>query len=668
MRHFLEIFPRLLLSVLLLAAISGSLSAQGFDQLPPPNLDEPPLMGDLGGGFGDDEDVNPVTIHAVITPPDADRPVYLCVTADLLTGWHIYSTTQTGDGPLATKIKINPNPSIKSVGAGFVSPAPKRSMSEGFGFEVENHEDTVTWFMPLELHPGTDLKTLAIEGSVFAQPCKEACLPPSTYRFKATLATDPKNLSSLLGIIAKMTGAVNNVTKPPVPGTETNAKAPSSTSDKEPESASSGGSLWDKIEDKAEKDKPKGSLLINILFGFLGGLILNVMPCVLPVIGLKIMSFIEQAGHDRRHAFMLNVWYSCGLMSVFLLLAVLSITLGLGWGGLLRYGGVNLVLIAVVFVMALSFLGTWEIPIPGFVGSGKAEAMSRKEGVAGAFTKGALTTVLATPCSAPFLAPALFWMATQPPVNVFAVFIAIGLGMSSPYLLIGAFPKLIKFLPKPGAWMETFKQVMGFVLLGTVIFLMMSTEQEKLLPVITFLFGLWAACWWIGKISILAPVGKKLLHWGEAIAFSVLIWFLAFSVLAPEQGPASTAKAENVQTSSSSEQPWTEFTKARLDKLVKEKRTVLVDFTADWCATCKTLEKLVLDSESVQDAIREHKVVTLRADWTHEGESKDVDDALKRLGSKQVPVILIIPNGDFEKMSVFRGSYTKDNIIGAIEK
>ena len=176
-----------------------------------------------------------------------------------------------------------------------------------------------------------------------------------------------------------------------------------------------------------------------ILLGFLGGLILNLMPCVLPVIGLKLLSFLEQSGHRWQRALALNLWYSLGLISVFLVLATLAVTLGLGWGQLFGYSGFDIALAAVVFAMGLSFLGVWEIPIPGFVGRGKTLELAEKEGAAGAFVKGVLTTLLATPCGAPLLASALTWAVVQPPVKTYAVFTAAGLGMASPYLVIGAF-------------------------------------------------------------------------------------------------------------------------------------------------------------------------------------------------------------------------------------
>ena len=144
---------------------------------------------------------------------------------------------------------------------------------------------------------------------------------------------------------------------------------------------------------------------------------------------------------------------------------------------------------AVVFAMALSLLGVWEVPIPGFFGSGSVQSAAAKEGPLGAFLKGVVTTVLATPCTAPLMAAAIAWAVTQPLVTNLIVFAAVGLGMASPYLLIGVYPELLRFLPKPGAWMETFKQVSGFVLLGTVVFILSFIEPAAVVPTILLLLG-----------------------------------------------------------------------------------------------------------------------------------------------------------------------------------
>ena len=156
--------------------------------------------------------------------------------------------------------------------------------------------------------------------------------------------------------------------------------------------------------------------VVILFLAFLAGLILNVMPCVLPVIGLKIMAFVQQAGQSRMQVFALNFWYSLGLLFVFWILATTAFFLQVGWGAQFSSVGFNVVLMAVVFVFGLSLLGVWEIPIPGLVGSGKASELTEKEGYFGAFCKGALTTVLATPCTGPFLGPAIGWAIKQPVV------------------------------------------------------------------------------------------------------------------------------------------------------------------------------------------------------------------------------------------------------------
>ncbi|CAN0381929.1 unnamed protein product, partial [Ectocarpus sp. 4 AP-2014] len=157
-------------------------------------------------------------------------------------------------------------------------------------------------------------------------------------------------------------------------------------------------------------------------------------------------------------------------MAVFMLLASLAAFASYGWGELNTHATYRIGMVVFVFAMALSFLGVWEIPLPGFAGGKGANELQQKEGFSGAFFKGAFTTILATPCSGPFLGPVFVYLISQSTAITFLMFAAIGLGMASPYLLIGAFPNLVRFLPKPGAWMETFKQLMGFVLMGTAVY------------------------------------------------------------------------------------------------------------------------------------------------------------------------------------------------------
>ena len=310
------------------------------------------------------------------------------------------------------------------------------------------------------------------------------------------------------------------------------------------------------------------NLISYLLMGLVAGFILNAMPCVLPVIGLKIMSFVAQAGEDRKKVFMLNLAFSIGLISVFMVLATLSAFFGFGWGDLLTKSMTgSIVITSVVFAFGLSMLGVWEIPIPGMSGSSTVGKKAEEEGLSGAFFLGILTTILATPCTGPMLIPALAVTAGQPTWVTYAIFGSIGLGMALPYLLIGVYPKLISWLPKPGAWMVTFKQITGFILMATVVFLLAGFSEkprsEYMVAVLSLLLVIAFGCWWIGRSDEYMEVGKKVKAWGAGLGIIALGSFLAFSFLGPSEYKLD----------------WQEFSKARLGELRDESRLVFIDFT-----------------------------------------------------------------------------------------
>ena len=397
-----------------------------------------------------------------------------------------------------------------------------------------------------------------------------------------------------------------------------------------------------------------GSLAYYIALAFVGGLILNLMPCVLPVIGLKVMSFVEQSGKSRAHAFMLNVWFSVGIISVFLLLGVLAASLDLAWGGQFGQTSFNVTIAAVVFAMALSLLGVWEVPIPGFFGSGSVQSAASKEGPLGAFLKGVVTTILATPCTAPLMAAAIAWAVTQPTATSLIVFATVGFGMASPYLLIGVYPELLRFLPKPGAWMETFKQISGFVLLGTVIFILSFIEPAAVLPTIMLLLGISVACWWVARTPLTSDLKSRLTAWASASVVVLLFVGLSFGVMY-RLAIAPTDKS------------WQPFSLERLQQVaVNEGKTVLVDFSAEWCINCKFLEKTVLHTPAVEKAIANTGVVTMYADYTDYPE--ELTRTIKALGGNGVPVIAVFPgNAPFDPI-VFRGGYRQQDILTALNE
>ena len=261
--------------------------------------------------------------------------------------------------------------------------------------------------------------------------------------------------------------------------------------------------------------------------------------------------------------------------------------------------------------MGLSFLGVWEIPIPGFATSSKATELAEQGGVSGAFFKGAITTLLATPCSAPGLLTAYGWaVQTKSPTLSYLVFTLMGLGMALPYLIIGAFPGLIRFLPKPGAWMDTFKQLMGFLLLGTVVFLLTNVDWQNLVPTISLLFGLWFACWWIGRVPLTANIDRRLRAWAVSAVIAMVSLAISFSsqfdafgmsfqglrgrmdrkltryvdhqVSQRLDGSGNLAVEPVNQAEGENELPWETYSDDLLKQLTAGQQTVMVDFTADW--------------------------------------------------------------------------------------
>ena len=300
---------------------------------------------------------------------------------------------------------------------------------------------------------------------------------------------------------------------------------------------------------------------------------------------------------------MFGIRWDCCL--VFMVLAAVAVNLHLNWGQQFQSSAFVIVMCGVVFVMALSFLGVWEIPIPGFVGSGKSAKLAAKEGAAGAFAKGVLTTVLATPCSGPYLGAVFSYALTQSPLVTYIVFASIGLGMASPYLLIGAFPALIRFLPKPGMWMETFKQFMGFVLLGTVVYLFSLLDKDLFVPVLALLVGLWAGCWWIGRHAVDGRFGPQITGLGHRRC----IRRRGRLVRVHRPGAPSDCRIRPIGLAT--------FSTARLEQLLGEGKTVMVDFTA------KLVPQLPVEfGPGDQYAIASNKsckqygVVPLLADWS----------------------------------------------------
>ncbi len=584
-------------------------------------------------------------IHATIRgqlEPASVEPggtVRLQLTAEMPKGWHIYEFARDDSGSLGYKPTLIAltNTSGFRTGPTTASEPAKIVANDVPGAPPQHyHADRVTWTTPIEIPKDAKPGDYSIEGLIGYQTCLDVrCDLPRGARFSGTIKVGP----TVAGAVPLSFGDARYAEA---------SKAAAAIASSAPAIAA--------VEPVVEQSE-FSSLPMVILASLLGGFILNFMPCVLPVIGLKILSFAEQAGRNRKQILMLNIWYALGTLSVFMVLASLAagVSLGLreqnlGWGEQFSSTTFNVVMVAIVFVFALSFLGVWEIPIPGFVGSGAAAEVASHEGAVGAFVKGALTTVLATPCSGPALGPVFGYTLNQPPQVTFLIFGCIGLGMSSPYLLIGAFPKLIRYLPKPGAWMDTFKHMMGFVMLFTIVFLFGIIKKDYLVPTFAMMVGLWAGCWWIGRTSLVETLARRVKAWTQGALVAGLVTWVAFTWLVPHESII----------------PWQKFSPSQLARLTSEGNTVLIDFTADWCLTCKANLFLAIETKEVRDAISENKVVPMLADWTEE--SPEIKNMLETLKSASIPVLAVFPADGSRPPIVLRDVITKQQVLKAIQQ
>ena len=379
-------------------------------------------------------------------------------------------------------------------------------------------------------------------------------------------------------------------------------------------------------------------LAIALLFAFVGGLILNLMPCVFPVLGIKVMGFVEHAQGEPTRLRQQGLAFLVGVVLSFWILAGLLTALraagqSIGWGFQLQ-SPVFVTLLALLFLlMALNLSGVFEFGMRLQSVAGNLQQRVKPSNLMDAFLSGVLATIIATPCTAPFMGAALGYTLAEPAYVSFLVFTSVALGMAAPVLLLSLFPGWLRHLPKPGAWMDTFKQFMAFPLFATVAWLawVLGSQQGNdglgllLLGMVVVSLGAWIYGRW--------QFGYPLRALTLAVVLGLVGVVIAWPGAVPARGADPVSEAND----------WVPFSKQKVAEFRAQGRPVFVDFTATWCITCQVNKRIALNQKSVLGRFAELNVVRMKADWTVQDPA--ITEALAAFGRNGVPLYVYYPAG-----------------------
>lgn len=519
-------------------------------------------LGDFGGGFGAGPPVT-VTSYFKVKPDGQYGKIY--VEAQIAPGYHLYSVTQPKGGPKRSIMKILENEDFKVIGPWTPDEEPHVVFDDQFQMDTEQHEDSVVWSAPVEFSKGVDAKELEIEFKFTGQYCNEGgCDLVNEMLYSEYDGVEEGEI--VLG---------------EVQSTEDDTEKKVIVADT-PEQIEAMAKLYD-VSQKINYVKLDGSsgqstFGYALMGAFLGGILLNLMPCVFPVLGLKVLGFVEQAGSEPAKIKLHGMAFAFGLVFSMWILAgaILAIKASTGsevsWGEQMGNPYFVGAIVIMLFVLGLNLAGVFEMGLfMTKVGGGKEQ-----KGYFGSFVSGIITTLVATPCSGPFLGTALGYTLQQDNVTAMFLFTIFGLGIAAPYLVLSFFPSLINMLPKPGAWMETFKKLMAFTLFAAAAFFVKSFGTQTGVDGLSwYLMGLCVialAAFFYGKFSPAYVRGNKRYIWGwvaPLLIAAVGCWMYI---------QASQIKAPAVAHSDG----WELWVPGKVEAKLADNKAVWVDYTADW--------------------------------------------------------------------------------------
>ena len=410
------------------------------------------------------------------------------------------------------------------------------------------------------------------------------------------------------------------------------------------------------------------NLMLALFFAFLGGLILNLMPCVLPVLSLKVLGLVNQASHSRKSSIMHGLFFTFGVLVSFWLIVGIMFALQasgaqLGWGFQLQSPTFVMVLASFLFLFALSLFGLFEISF--LTGTAGSIASKQSSGTSSSFVSGVTATLLATPCTAPFMGAALGYSLTQPALHSFLIYTLLGIGMAAPYLVLAIFPQLLKFVPKPGPWMETLKQALGFLMTATVIWLgwVLASQagSNALVILLLILLLVSIAAWIYGRWgNIMASSKSKL--FSRTVAFLIILSSLVYG---HEGIKTFTSKPTSSQSTIDGIQ-WQEFSQSKLQNLQAQGKPIFIDFTAAWCLSCQVNEQVAFSSQEVQNKFIDLGIIPVKADWTNR--SEEIAQTLAKFGRNSVPLYVLYSGKPNEEPVLLPEIITPSIVLDALQK
>lgn len=563
-------------------------------------------------------------------------PARIAARVEIEPGWHVNSHTPSFEWLIPTELRLELPEGWPAAGVEY----PPHVMRT-FAFEDEPlavYDGEVVILANLTIPESVAQDQVRIRGVLAYQACDDKqCLPPTTARADVALPIGPGG----------------------EPVDEELFEAPRSG-----EAAGDGAhGVGSPGSDAGPLAAP--GLAAMLLLGALGGLILNAMPCVLPVLSLKVFGLVKSAGQGRAAVVGGALATAAGIALSFWGLAGAAVAAkaagaAVGWGIQFQNPGFVTFLLVVVVLFCLNLWGLFEIQLPQFLA--RAAGSGPREGIPGHMASGVFATLMATPCSAPFLGTALAFALSQSAATIFAVFTAVGLGMALPYLVMAAFPGAAGLLPKPGPWMDTLRKVMGFLLAGAAVWLLyvlgsqVSLERRAWIELALLGIALFV---WLRHRAAAGPLVRK----GAAAAVAALVLVaLAVGWRAGEVRALPT-EAGQVGGPARGLIEWVEFDRTEAESLAGQGRLVFVDVTADWCFTCKVNERLVLETRPVAEAFERFEVVPMKADWTNRDDS--IAAFLEDHGRYGIPFYLLYRPG--AEPLVFSELISKDGLIGAVE-